>query len=207
MQCSRIVLVGNGCICEGLGDLFLRFTQNHTCLPLTFGLGLATQADAVALGLDTAQIGDEDAEDAMLRILGRLLDRRPETIRALYENYPAGSWYIPLGEVSLEGFQAVEASVAAVGGVIWQPYTTRYYVNNGLAPQSVGYVSQIQEAEAEVYEARGYERDDMVGRTGIEAVYESQRLPAAEALPQKILKHGKQLERKKFIPFASQKNG
>jgi penicillin-binding protein 2 len=138
------------------------------------GLGLATQAEAVALGLDTGQIGDEDAEDAMLRILGRLLDRRPETIRTLYENYPEGSFYIPLGEVSLEDFQAVEASLTSVGGVVWRPYSTRYYVNGGLAPQSVGYVSQIQLDEAEEYEARGYEIDDMVGRVGLEFVYEDQ---------------------------------
>ncbi|HET7011470.1 MAG TPA: penicillin-binding transpeptidase domain-containing protein [Anaerolineales bacterium] len=138
------------------------------------GLGLATQADAVALWIDTALIGDEDAEDAMLRILGRVLDRRPETIRALYENYPEGSWYIPLGEVSLEDFQAVEASLSDVGGVQWAFYTTRFYMNGGLAPQSVGYVSQIQESEAETYEALGYERDDMVGRIGIEEVFEPQ---------------------------------
>ncbi|HSB90715.1 MAG TPA: penicillin-binding transpeptidase domain-containing protein [Anaerolineales bacterium] len=138
------------------------------------GLALATQADAVALHLDTALIGDEDAESAMLRILGRLLDRRPESIKALYENYPEGSYYIPLGEVSLEDFQAVEASLAAVGGVLWDEYSTRFYVDGGLAPQSVGYVSQIQSEEITDYQARGYKGDEMVGRTGLEAVYEDQ---------------------------------
>jgi penicillin-binding protein 2 len=138
------------------------------------GLALATQADAVALWLDTAQIGDEDAESSMLRILGRLLDERPETIKALYDGYPEGSYYIPLGEVSLEDFQAVESSVASVGGIQWATYTTRYYVDGGLAPQSVGYVSQIQAAEIEDYQARGYEGDEMVGRTGVESVYEDQ---------------------------------
>ena len=138
------------------------------------GLGLATQADAVALWIDTALIGDEDAESAMLRILGRLLDRRPETIKALYENYPDGSFYIPLGEVSLEDFQAVESSVSSVGGIQWATYSTRYYVNGGLAPQSVGYVSQIQVDESEDYQARGYKGDEMIGRTGIESVYENQ---------------------------------
>ena len=137
-------------------------------------LGLATQADAVALWIDTALIGDEDDETAMLRILGRLLDRRPETMKALYENYPQGSFYIPLGEVSLEDFQAVESSVSAVGGIQWATYSTRYYVNGGLAPQSVGYVSQIQVDESEDYQARGYKGDEMIGRTGIESVYENQ---------------------------------
>jgi len=138
------------------------------------GLALATQADAVALGINTGLIGDEDAEAAMLRILGRLLDRRPETIKALYENYPEGSWYIPLGEVSLEDFQAVEANLMSVGGVVSAEYSTRFYVGGGLASQSVGYVSQIQTEESNDYQARGYRGDEMVGRTGLEAVFENQ---------------------------------
>ena len=51
----------------------------------------------------------------MLRVLGRLLNRRPENIQALYENYPPGSYYVPLGEVSFDDFRSVEDTLAATG--------------------------------------------------------------------------------------------
>jgi penicillin-binding protein 2 len=138
------------------------------------GLGLATQTDAVALWIDTGILGDEEAQDTMLRVLGRLLNRRPESILALYENYPPGSYYIPLGEVSLDDFRSVEDTLAATGGVGSQEYSTRYYPSGGLAPQSVGYVSQIQLDELAEKQALGYAGDEMIGRTGLERVYEDQ---------------------------------
>ncbi|HMK07858.1 MAG TPA: penicillin-binding transpeptidase domain-containing protein [Anaerolineales bacterium] len=138
------------------------------------GLGLATQTDAVALWIDTGTLGDGDAQDTMLRVLGRLLNRQPDNLRALYENYPEGSYAIPLGEVSLEDFRSVQDTLASTGGVGWQEYTTRYYPSGGLAPQSVGYVSQIQLDELAEKQAQGYAGDEMVGRTGLEEVYENE---------------------------------
>jgi penicillin-binding protein 2 len=136
------------------------------------GLGLSTQTDAVALWIDTGTLGDEEAQETMQRVLGRLLNRRPEAILALYENYPEGSYYVPLGEVSLDDFRSVQDTLAATGGVGWQEYSTRFYPYGGLAPQSVGYVSQIQADELAEYQAAGYRGDEMVGRIGLERVYE-----------------------------------
>ena len=138
------------------------------------GLGLATETDAVALWIDTGILGDEEAQESMLRVLSRLLDRRPESILADYENYPPGSYYVPLGEVLLDDFRSVQDALTATGGVGWQEYSTRYYPPVGLAPQSVGYVSQIQLDELAEKQAQGYAGDEMVGRTGLEQVYENE---------------------------------
>lgn len=138
------------------------------------GLGLATQTEAVALYIDTGILGDEEAQDTMLRVLSRLLDRHPDSIRALYENYPPGSYYVPLGEVSVEDFRAVEGTLASTGGVRGEAYSTRFYPSGGLAPHAVGYVSQIQLEELADYQARGYRGDEFVGRIGLEAVFEDQ---------------------------------
>jgi len=138
------------------------------------GLGLATQADAVALWIDTGILGDEDAQDTMLRVLSRLLDRNPDSLRALYENYPPGAWAVPLGEVSVEDFRPVEETLLGTGGVRWEQYTSRYYPAGGLAPQSVGYVSQITQETLADYQSRGYRGDEFVGQLGLEQVYEDQ---------------------------------
>lgn len=137
------------------------------------GLALAAQTDTVALWIVPGLIGDEDAESAMLSTLGRLLDRRPESIAAEYE-FALPDWFVPVGEVSLEEFQRVEGTLAAVGGVQWAFYPSRYYFGGGLAPQSVGYVSQIQADQVEDYQARGYAIDAYVGQTGVELIFEEE---------------------------------
>ncbi len=138
------------------------------------GLALAAQGEAVALWIVPNQIGDEEAEASMLSALSRLLDMRSEAIRALYEAFRDTDYYIPLGEVSLEEFQRYQGTLAAVGGVGWQVYSTRFYPFGGVAPQTVGYVSQIQREELEEYLARGYEGDEFVGREGLEWAFEEQ---------------------------------
>jgi penicillin-binding protein 2 len=138
------------------------------------GLGLATQTDAVALWIDTGILGDEDAQETMLRVLGRLLDRRPENLQALYQDYPAGSWAVPLGEVSVEDFRPVADTLLDTGGVRWEEYSSRYYPAGGLAPQSVGYVSQITQEGLAEYQGKGYRGDEFVGQAGLEAIYEDE---------------------------------
>jgi penicillin-binding protein 2 len=110
----------------------------------------------------------------MLRVLGRLLDRNPEQLRDLYKNYPEGSFFVPLGEVSIEDFRPVADTLAETGVVRWAEYSTRYYASDGLAPQSVGYVSQIRQENLADYQALGYRGDEFVGQVGLEAVYEDQ---------------------------------
>lgn len=138
------------------------------------GLALAAQGEAVALWIIPNQIGDEDAESSMLSALSRLLDRRSEAIRALYEPFRSTDYYIPLGEVSLEEFQRYQGTLGAAGGVGWRVYSTRFYPFGGVAPQTVGYVSQIQREELQEYLARGYEGDEFVGREGLEWAFEEQ---------------------------------
>lgn len=134
------------------------------------GLALAAQTDAVAMWIVPGRI-NEDSEQSMLNTLGRLLDRHPDSIRALYQ-FALPEWRIPVGEISLEEFRRVEGALTAAGGVQWTIYSGRFYPAGGLAPQTVGYVAQIQAAQLLDYQARGYEGDEFVGQTGLEAVLE-----------------------------------
>jgi penicillin-binding protein 2 len=138
------------------------------------GLAFAARADAVALHIVPNQIGDEDAEAAMLSALSRLLDRRPESIQALYDDIRGTDWFTPLGEVALEDYRRFEGALSSVGGVVANIYNTRYYYGMGLAPHAVGYVAQLQPDDLELYQARGYPVDAYVGKIGVEAVYEAE---------------------------------
>jgi penicillin-binding protein 2 len=50
-----------------------------------------------------------------------------------------------------------------------RPYKSRYYFEGGIAPHVVGYVSAIEPEEVEEYRRRGYQVDERVGRSGLEA--------------------------------------
>lgn len=138
------------------------------------GRALATTGEIVALWLVPNQVGDEEDESAMLSALSEILDRHPEAIQRDYDDIRDTDWWVPLGEVSLEEFQTVSGTLADAGGVQWATYTGRFYLDNGLAPHSVGYVGQIQEEQLEDYLKRGYLQDAFVGQIGIEAIFEQE---------------------------------
>jgi penicillin-binding protein 2 len=139
------------------------------------GLALAAESEAVALWIVPNQIGDEDAEATMLSTLRRLLDfPSDESILAQYDRIRDTDFRVNLGEVSLEAFQQVQGTLGAVGGVQWSVYDTRLYFDGGLSPHAVGYVSWIQEADLEDYQALGYRGDEFVGQIGLEFRYEQQ---------------------------------
>lgn len=138
------------------------------------GMAIATQADVRALWIIPNEIGDEDAEAAMLGALSRLLDRPQESIIELYDDIRDTNWYVDLGVVSSEEFQPFEGTFNAVGGVNWRPYSARYYYYGGIAPHAAGYVSWIPEEELETYQFNGYMVDEFVGQRGIEKVFEPQ---------------------------------
>jgi len=139
------------------------------------GLAFAAQTDVVGFYLVPNQIVSPEAETNMLSALSNLMDMRPEAIQALYEPFRFTDYFTALGEASLEEFQRYQNTLAAAGGVWWNPpYASRYYPFGGLAAHAVGYVSQIQADELTEYQGRGYAGDEFIGRTGVEAVYEDE---------------------------------
>jgi penicillin-binding protein 2 len=133
------------------------------------GQALVAQSDAVALGMIPDQI-DPDSAEGLFSELSRLTGIRTERIQELYEETPAGSgWYVALSSVPAEVYQQREGVLANYSGWAARPYTARYYFGGGIAPHVVGYVSPIQEDEAERFRRLGYRIDQKVGRIGLES--------------------------------------
>ncbi len=131
---------------------------------------LAAFAEAASVGLIPGQI-DPDTEDSVLNNASWLTGIPANRIAQLYADYPPGAeWYLPLGEVILE--RAEERFDIGAGynfnGLLMYPFQSRFYFDSGVAPHAVGYVSLIQESEAETFLRRGYSIDEKVGRMGIE---------------------------------------
>jgi penicillin-binding protein 2 len=135
------------------------------------GSVIVAYAEALSLGLTPSQI-DPEREDKLLNALGRELDMPPEVIYAMYEDYPPNvDWYLPLGARSLE---AVEGRIGILEnytttGLLLRYFDGRYYFNGGVAPQAIGYVRWIQEAELDEFRLQGYSKGEKVGGQGLES--------------------------------------
>ncbi len=133
------------------------------------GSALVAQSDAVAIGLDTGQVG-EDTQNALLTAIYRLTGIRPEKLRDKIDAYRQSGWYLPVADVSAEDWEKLGGAVSQFTGVIAQPFRARYYFSGGIAPHVVGYVSAIQQEEVEEYKRLGYNVwSDRVGQKGLEA--------------------------------------
>ncbi|MBN2148614.1 MAG: hypothetical protein JW726_14600 [Anaerolineales bacterium] len=137
------------------------------------GRALVAQTDAVAIGLDSAAV-DPDRQGSLLSELALIADIDTTEVEAQLDAYrPLGSYYIPVADIAADELAPRQGSLTAYSGVLLTPFRTRYYFGEGIAPHVVGYMSYIQEGEAEVYQRLGYRVDERVGRDGLEYYYES----------------------------------
>ena len=132
---------------------------------------MVAYADAVSVGLVPGEMS-ADQEGKVLSEVQWLTGLKPEAVRYMYADWPVGvNWPLPLMAVPLDKVQErydVSNGYDDRGLVMW-PFSSRFYFNGGAASQSIGYVSYIQAAEADEFLRKGYQKDEKVGRQGIEA--------------------------------------
>jgi cell division protein FtsI/penicillin-binding protein 2 len=131
------------------------------------GHALVAQADAVAIGLDTAAV-DPNQEDGLLGEIYRLTGVHPASLSGMIAAWRPYGYYLPVADISVEALAPREAVLAGYSGVILSPFRTRYYFDDGIAPHVLGYMSLIQPDEVDYYRRLGYKIDERVGRDGLE---------------------------------------
>jgi cell division protein FtsI/penicillin-binding protein 2 len=127
-------------------------------------------SEAVSLGITPSQIKNKKEEN-LLKELGRDLDIPWKVIAAMYEDFPPDvDWYIPLGAIAMDTIEPRLGILESYTntGLLVRTFDGRYYFNGGVAPQAIGYVRWIQEAEEDEYRILGYSRDEKVGGQGLE---------------------------------------
>jgi penicillin-binding protein 2 len=129
---------------------------------------LAFQGKAVSLGIIPGQIQDEAG---LLAALSPLLYKTPEEIKTLYAT-ALPDWYVPIGDISES---AMQENILAL-----QPYIdaglatprargSRLYTDTGMAPHLIGYMGFIPAEQLADYQAQGYQGEEKVGLSGLEA--------------------------------------
>ncbi len=130
------------------------------------GSPLAEQKEAVAVGVwpDYVDLGDSPG---LLSLLSSVSTYRADTIaNKILEALPGE--YIPIAEVPADQDPRRIEQLATWGSVVVSNYIRRLYLDGGIAPHVIGYVSPIQQEEMSTYRRKGYVVDDRVGRKGIE---------------------------------------
>jgi penicillin-binding protein 2 len=128
------------------------------------GLPIVSQSDAYAFGVIPGQV-DQKMQDTLINELAYLCGFQAADVEATILSAGA-DWYLPM----CEGTKAEAERLLAInpGGLIVNPYNSRYYFGQGLASQVVGYTLSIDPKQLDEYRRLGYRGDEKVGQSGIE---------------------------------------
>ncbi len=125
---------------------------------------LAAQSDAYAFQVMPGDVTDE-SRGTLLSEVWNLCGISMETLDQEIINTPA-QYGIPLCEASEQESERIRS--IAPSGLQWTDYNSRYYFEQGVGSNIVGYTQPIFAEEIETYRRRGYQGDEIVGQAGIE---------------------------------------
>ena len=132
------------------------------------GSELATFAEAAVVGIVPGQMR---AEAATVASLAPVLGLKPEDVTAkLRQSWVRDDTFVPVKTVSGDALAATRARLAVIEGVQVQPTRIRSYPS-GLAAQTLGYLMEASEEDAQKRSARGVQAGDLIGKpdSGLEA--------------------------------------
>jgi len=125
---------------------------------------IAAQSDAYAFYVIPGNVTDESL-GPLLSEAWRLCDVSQEGLAEQIANTPA-QFPIPLCEASEQESERIRS--VSPSGLEWTPYNSRYYFEQGVGSNIIGYTSPIDAEQVDEYRRRGYAIDERVGGAGIE---------------------------------------
>jgi len=128
------------------------------------GLPIVSQADAYAFGIIPGQVNPE-TQGTLFAEIANLCGFQAEDVEATVLSSGA-DWYLPMCEGTRE--EAERLLSINPGGLVINAYNSRYYFDQGLASQVVGYTLAIPPEDLDQYRRLGYRGDEKVGQSGIE---------------------------------------
>ncbi|GLC29848.1 penicillin-binding transpeptidase domain-containing protein [Clostridium omnivorum] len=132
------------------------------------GKGLAV--NGMTIGVDTGKIqGDKTAfEKQVADILGAVPDQIHKQISV---SWAKPGVFVPIAAISKNDIDRLNKLIA-IKGVTTQEKGQRAYPYNEAAAHLIGYVGSITPEELEKVKDQGYTKDDLIGKNGLEKVFE-----------------------------------
>ena len=126
---------------------------------------LAAQSDAYAFSIIPGNV-TEDSQPTLLSEVWTLCGNSPEELAAEIASTPA-QYPIPLCVASADESERIRN--ISPSGLEWTPFNSRYYFEQGVGSNVVGYTLAISPETLDEYRRQGYRGDERVGADGVEA--------------------------------------
>lgn len=136
------------------------------------GSPIAAQIDAMAIGVKPDDL-IKPQEGNLLVALAKLTGRPGDSIlQQIDTNRDAD--YIPISEVTAQAVQQMSEELNLLRGLVMTPFKGRFYFDEGISPQTIGYLLKISPEQLDYYRRKGYSGEERVGVSGLEAWAEPQ---------------------------------
>ncbi len=132
-------------------------------------IGLAVNGQVYEVGVVAGKVTDQTLEP-----LASLLKMSPEQIKkALSANWVKPELFVPLARVAMQDEERI-AQLIALEPVQTRKVEARIYPYEKAAAHLIGYVGPITADELTKLKDKGYSSNDMIGKRGLEQVYDEQ---------------------------------
>ncbi|MEH7505344.1 penicillin-binding transpeptidase domain-containing protein [Neobacillus drentensis] len=132
-------------------------------------IGLAVNGQVYEVGVVAGKMTDQ-----VLEPLSSLLKMSPDQIKkAISASWVKPELFVPLKRVAMQDEERM-AQLIALGPVQTRKVEARIYPYEKAAAHLVGYVGAITADELEKLKDKGYTSSDMIGKRGLEQVYDEQ---------------------------------
>jgi penicillin-binding protein 2 len=125
------------------------------------GTELATFIDGSNIGVVPGQVR---SEDGLALSLAPIVGLTPDQIKAkLHQPWVRPDTFVPIRTLSGAQLEGIKAKLSVIEGVAAQATRVRSYPT-GLASQTLGYLAEASDAEAQKKTARGVQAGDLIGK-------------------------------------------
>jgi len=126
------------------------------------GTELATFIDGATVGVVPGQVR---SEDGLATSLAPILGLKPDEIKAkLHQSWVRADTYVPIRTLAGASLAAARAALSVIEGVQLQPTRVRSYPT-GLASQTLGYLAEASDVQAQKRAGRGVQAGDLIGKS------------------------------------------
>jgi len=134
---------------------------------------LAGPGTASTVGFVPGRMRDEYMDEDIATV-AELLEMTPEAVvRRLGASYVRDDTFVLLRTISRDAQELID-ELLTVQGIMVSTATVRYYPLGRKAAHLVGYIQNINAEELEALREEGYHMNSVIGRAGLERIYEEQ---------------------------------
>lgn len=116
----------------------------------------------------------KNIEETALQRLAKILGVSPQLLRDRINKRAMFDIVELERDIPFDTLVRLEESLPFLPPLLIEEVNQRYYPNHSLACHLIGYVGEISQEELESWKVNGYEMGDMVGKAGIERLFEEE---------------------------------